>query len=87
LYARFPTDLDDRWHYTKQHFDSKGLTIENALESLGFPRTWAALNGSEEDLHDNWRVLRNTNAVGPQIQEIFLKYLNQVIAGPDNPKS
>jgi hypothetical protein len=36
LYARFPTDLDDRWHYTKQHFDSKGLTIEDALESLGF---------------------------------------------------
>jgi hypothetical protein len=86
LYIRFPTELDDRWHYTKEHFDSKGLAIEDAFESLGFPRTWATLNSSELDLPNKWRVLRSTNAVGPQIQDIFQKYLGRVIEGPDDSK-
>lgn len=86
LYARFPTDLDDRWHYTKEHYDSKGLAIEDASESLGFPRTWATLDGSEVDLLHKWRTLRSTSTVGPQIQEIFHKYLNQVVEGPDDAK-
>ena len=83
LYVSFPSDLDDRWHYTKQHFDSKGLSIQDALLSLGYPAGWAPSHGSEQELDDQWRVLRNTNAVGPEIQEIFHKYLNRVVEGPD----
>jgi hypothetical protein len=83
LYVRFPSDLDDRWHYTKRHFDSKGLSIEDALVSLGYPKGWAPSHSSEKELDDQWRVLRKTNTVGPVIQEIFHKYLNRGVEGPD----
>jgi hypothetical protein len=85
LYSRFPTDLDDRWHFTEQHFVPRGLSIEDAEEALGYPRGWTRINGSEAELNERWRVLRYSSTVGPQIQEIFHKYLNQVVGGPDSP--
>jgi hypothetical protein len=87
LYVRFPTDLDDRWHYTRKHYDSKGLSIEDALHSLGYPREWALLHGSEQELDDRWRLLRRTCTFGPEVQEIFHRYLNQAIEGPDERES
>lgn len=87
LYVRFPTDLDDRWHYTAQHFTSRGMAIEDAEEALGYPRGWTRLNGSEEELVERWRILRKLHASGPVIQDIFQKYLNRAIDGPDESKS
>lgn len=83
LYSSFPHDLDDRWHYTAHHFASRGLSVEDAEEALGFPRGWTRLNGSEEELVERWRLLRKFHTSGPVIQDIFQKYLNQVIEGPD----
>jgi hypothetical protein len=65
LYTRFPTDLDDRWHYTKQHFESRGLAVEDAEEAFGYPRGWTRLNGSEDELIDRWRILRKLHTSGP----------------------
>jgi hypothetical protein len=85
LYVRFPTDLDDRWHYTKEHFSARGLALEDALESLGFPRTWACRHSPSLNEEDQWHALRGAEASGPEIQHIFQKYLNRVVEGPDNP--
>jgi|SRR5581483_2294350 len=87
LYIRFQTELDDRWHYTEQHFTSQGMAVEDAEEALGYPRGWTRINGSEEELFERWRILRKLHASGPVIQDIFQKYLNQVIEGPDENKS
>ena len=84
LYVRFPTDLDDRWHFTAKHFTSRNLSIEDAEEALGYPRGWTHITGSEEELIKRWRLLRYTGTSGPVIQEIFYKYLNQVVDGPDD---
>jgi hypothetical protein len=83
LYARFPTDLDDRWHYTEQHFSSRGQSVEDAEEAMGYPRGWTRLNGSENELVERWRILRKLHASGPVIQDLFQKYLNRTIEGPD----
>jgi len=87
LYNSFPTDLDDRWHYTAQHFTLKGMSIEDAEESFGYPRGWTQENGSGEEIVERWRILRKLHTSGPVIQDIFQKYLNQVIVGPDQRNS
>lgn len=86
LYARFPTDLDDRWHYTEKHFSSRGQSVEDAEEALGYPRGWTRLVGSETEIAERWKALRSFCTIGLQIQEIFHKYLNQVVEGPDDAK-
>lgn len=86
LYTKFPFDLDERWHFTKPHFDSRGLSVEDAEEALGYPRGWTQINGSEAELEERWRLLRYAETSGPEIQEIFQKHLNQVVEGPDVQK-
>lgn len=84
MYVRFPAELDDRWHFTATHYTSRNLSIEDAEESLGYPRGWTRITGSEEELIERWRLLRYTGTSGPVIQDIFFKYLNQVVKGPDD---
>lgn len=84
LYERFPADLDDRWHYTQEHFSRLGFCIEDAEEALGFPRGWTSISGTEEELLERWRLLRRTETIGPQIQEAFHRYLGRVFLGPDD---
>lgn len=83
LYVRFPTELDDRWHYTKHHFSSRRLSIEDAEVALGYPRGWTRISGSEEELDERWRLLRYSETRGPEIQDIFHKYLARIVEGPD----
>ncbi len=84
LYQRFASDLDDRWYYTKEHFDTLGLSIEDTEEALGFPRGWTEVEGTEEELADRWFHLRRTQAIGPQIQGVFHRRLGRIVAGPDD---
>lgn len=71
LYQRFATELDDRWPYTREHYGTLGLSIEDAEEALGFPRGWTEVEGTEDELAERWFHLRRTQAIGPQIQEVF----------------
>jgi hypothetical protein len=87
LYIRFRTDLDDRWYYTSDHFSSRGMSFEDALESLGYPRDWITRASDESESAEQWRLLRKFHTSGPVIQDIFLRYLSQTIEGPDEIQS
>jgi hypothetical protein len=81
-FSEFRQQLDDRWYYTKTHFDNIGKTVEDAEEELGFPRGYTAAIASGTD-EERFRVLRMTQTVGCQINDIFREYLGRVIDGPD----
>jgi len=83
MYKTFPFEFDDRWHYTRESFESRGLSIEDAEESLGFPRAWTRITGSEEEQIDRWKLLRRRTS-GPEIQNVFQKHLNLIVKGPDD---
>ena len=83
LYEQFPTDLDDRWHYTEDNFADLGLTIEDAEEAFGLPRGWTQIEGTAEELTNRWSLLRITHTLGPEIQEVFSRRLDKTISGPD----
>lgn len=81
-FEKFKYELDDRWYYTEEHFRELGKTIEDAEEELGFPRGWTKINKNEVT-SDRWQILRYTQTVGCQINDLFDKYLNNTIKGPD----
>lgn len=83
-YRRFPHDLDDRWHYTPEHFCSLGLTVEDAEEALGFPRGWTAVGeASPEQILERWHLLIRHHCVGCQLGELFYEYLGETFDGPE----
>ena len=83
-FAKFRYQLDDRWHYTEDHFRLMGKTFEDAIEELGFPREWVtAAAGLPESAR--WRTLRSTQTVGCQLNVLFDRYLGKTIIGPDDP--
>jgi hypothetical protein len=85
MYKRFPFEFDDRWHYTREHFEARGLSILDALREFGYPKEWEEA-GSKAGIgiDDQWRLLRRQQTSGPVIQDIFQKYLNMVVKGPDD---
>jgi hypothetical protein len=84
-YRRFPHDLDDRWHFTAQHFESLGRTVEDAEEAMGFPRGWTAVGEtSPEQLATRWSLLRQHHCTGCQINDLFYEYLGETFNGPDH---
>lgn len=84
LYTQFRYELDERWYLTEEHFQHQDLSIEDAEELLGFPRGWTEINSSEDQLSKRWKIIRQTQAVEPAIQNIFEKYLGKIVAGPDD---
>jgi hypothetical protein len=83
-YRRFPHELDDRWHFTPEHFSSLGLTVEDAEEAMGFPRGWTAVGeASPEQILERWRLLIRHHCVGCQISDLFYEYLGETFDGPE----
>lgn len=79
-YSVFKTIVDSRWHFTESHFSSLGLTFEDALTELGFPRTWAAglPIGPEA-----WKSLR-LQQPPCLVNSLFERYLGKTIPDPDD---
>lgn len=78
-YVTFNPVINGQWRYTRAHFDSIGKTIEDAEESLGYPRGWTAT--LDEDTR--WRLLRR-EADGCNIQPQFERWLKKRVPHPDD---
>jgi len=82
-YSQFRRVVDPQWYFTGESFAVRGRGIEDALEELGFPRTWlsAALNEaiSEEDA---WRLIRSQQPACI-VNDIFWRHLGKSIPDPD----
>jgi len=78
-YGRFRCVVDSRWYFTRENFESAGKTIEDALEELGFPRTWLSGAISEADA---WHVLRSQQPAC-LVNDIFWRYTGRTIPDPD----
>ena len=83
LFIAFRCQLDDGWYYTKENFDSMGKTIEDAEQELGFPRGWTCVDTAYSE-SERWAVLRRTQTVGCQLNDLFLRYLEKQVEGPDS---
>jgi hypothetical protein len=81
-FEEFRSKLDDRWYYTEGHFRQMGKSFEDAVEELGFPRDWVPAS-SQLPESERWRILRRTQTVGCQLNDIFESYLGKSIGGPD----
>jgi len=71
--------VDPRWYFTRENFESRGKTIEDALEELGFPRTW--LSGAISET-DGWKILRRQQPAC-LVNDIFWHYIGRTISEPD----
>ena|GEM_PF-1697607 len=60
-----------------------GKTIEDAEESLGFPRGWTDIGKDSSELQ-RWAALRYTQTIGCQLNDLFFRYLGRQIEGPDS---
>lgn len=78
-YVRFKRVVDPRWYFTRENFESKGKTIEDALEELGFPSTWLSGGMSETD---SWQILRRQQPAC-LANDIFWHYIGHTISDPD----
>jgi len=75
-YVQFGPYIDAQQHYTAEHFESLGKTIEDAEEEAGIPRGWTD-TGDPATTPYRWQSLRDT-VTGCEINELFQKYLNKV---------
>lgn len=86
-FSTFLYQLDDRWYFTKDNFRRMGRSFDDAIMELGFPREWTvAAEGAGLNDGDKWRVLRSTQTVGCQLNQLFDRYLGKTIEGPDDNK-
>lgn len=78
-YFTFRMVVDPRWYFTADNFISKGKTLEDAANELGFPSSWVPSSVSDSAA---WRVFRDQQP--PCIlNPLFHKYLGKVIVAPD----
>lgn len=82
-FEKFRYQLDDRWYCTEENFRRMRKSLEDAVEEFGFPREWIAA-GSGLPESERWRVLRNTQTAGCQLNAVFQSYLGKIIGGPDD---
>lgn len=80
-YTTFPTLINGQWRFTREHFVSEGLTIEDAEEELGLPRGWSSVSGFDEDVR--WKYLRK-EADGCNLQRVFEGWLGKRVPHPDD---
>lgn len=80
----FLCQLDDRWYFTEEYFQEMGKSFDDAIAEVGLPQEWAAAAAAAA-LSDEakWRALRSTQTVGCQLNNLFARYLNKTIQGPD----
>ena len=83
-YSRFRQVVDPQWYFTQGSFGARGKGLEDALEELGFPRTWlsGALDG-EINQEDAWRVLRSRQPTC-LVNDIFQRHLGKTVPDPDS---
>jgi len=79
-YLSFGPIIDAKQRYTAEHFQSLGMSIEDAEEELGYPRGWTDI-GDPRATPYRWQVLRDQQA-GCEIDHIFEKYLGRVTPRP-----
>jgi hypothetical protein len=79
-YETFKRQVDGKWHYTRESFGARGLSLNDALVELGFPPDWL---GREPDEEKAWPVLRR-NQPGCLINDIFHRHLGKTIDSPDD---
>jgi hypothetical protein len=82
-YLKFNPVINGQWRYTRAYFDSIGQSIEDAEQSLGYPRGWTGCNCLDEDTR--WRLLRR-EADGCNIQPQFERWLNKRVPHPDDER-
>lgn len=82
-YVELGVYIDPQQYYTKEHFKSMGMTIDDAeLEIYGWIMTSFIEDGFDED--DRWHELRGR--VGEcSINHLFKGYLNKVTPQPKTP--
>lgn len=80
-YDRFRSVVDPRWYFTETNFVGMNLTLEDAVEEAGFPRTWLTAVPSA-DSKQLWRLLRRGQP-SCAINHIFEQYLGRSITDPD----
>lgn len=80
-YLTFNPLINAQWRFTKQHFESIGKTIDDAIRELGYPAGWVQVSGLDEDAQ--WAVLRR-QADGCNIQEQFERWLSKRVPHPDD---
>lgn len=69
--------VDGQQRFTESHFETLGMSIEDAEEELGFPRGWTDI-GDPGAMPWRWELIRK-QADGCQIQEQFERWLNKVV--------
>ena len=80
-YGRFRCVVDPRWYFTRENFMAMGKNFDDAVQELGFPRTWASCAGDETA---GWRALRSQQAPC-LLNDLFLRYVGRKIPDPDIP--
>jgi len=78
----FKYTLDDRWYFTDANFRRMGKSFRDAVMECGLPEQWADAS-QVLDEKSRWQVLRKTQTVGCQINDVFYEFLGKCIAGPD----
>ncbi len=82
--STFLYQLDERWYFTEEYFVKMGKSFDDAIAEVGLPQEWArAAEAASASDSAKWRALRSTQTVGCQLNELFARYLNKTIQGPD----
>jgi hypothetical protein len=73
--------VDGQQHFTAEHYAELGKTIEDAEETLGFPRGYTDV-GDPDALPWRWELIRR-NADGCHIEEQFDRWLKKQLPRPN----
>ena len=82
-FSTFLCQLDDRWYFTEDHFQSMGKSFDDAIAEVGYPHQWAAAAAVLSE-SAKWHALRSTQTIGCQLNPLFERYLGKAIPGPDD---
>lgn len=80
-YITFPALINGQWRFTREYFESQGLTIEDAEEEIGLPRGWSGVSGLDEEIR--WKYLRK-EVDGCNLQHVFEEWLEKRVPHPDD---
>lgn len=80
-YVHMGPIVNGQLYFTAEHFASRGMSIEDAEEELGFPRGWTDI-GCPDALPYRWELLRR-QADGCLIDEQFHRWLERVTPRPE----
>ncbi|WP_061332635.1 hypothetical protein [Marinobacter excellens] len=82
-YFKLGVHIDAQQYFTREHFDSMGLSIDDAeVEIWGWVMTSYIEEGLNKD--ERWYELRG-QVSGSKLNHLFLGYLNKVTPQPNQP--